>query len=65
VIEFESNNVSRHANIEALKRSLASASEPTLKDRLQVTIERLIKLYANDKPIKQDDGDMKKRKPHV
>jgi hypothetical protein len=53
------------ANVEALKRSLESASEPSLKDRLQVTIDQLIRLYARtDKPY-HDKSELKKRKPHV
>lgn len=56
------NEMSRAANIKSLKRSLANASETTLKDKLQRTIENLIGRYRNDKPTEQDNTELKRKK---
>jgi hypothetical protein len=50
------------APIRALRRSLAGAKDPALRDRLSVIIANLERLYGVGKPTEQDRGDLRRRR---
>ena len=50
--------------VKALRRSLRSAQEPALRDRLREALARVERLYGVAKPVEQDRqdmGDMRRR----
>ena len=48
--------------LKALRRSLAGATEVSLRERIQEAIRGLERLYGiSSGPTRQDDGDMKRR----
>jgi hypothetical protein len=50
------------APIRSLRRSLAGAKEPALRERLSNTIAHLERLYGLEKPTEQDQGDLRRRR---
>jgi hypothetical protein len=50
------------SSIKALRASLRTAAEPGLRDRLQNALARVERLYGLRKPVKQDMGDMRRRR---
>ena len=51
------------AAIRALKASLRGARESALRDRLEIALQGLYRLYGlPPHPTLQDDGDMRRRK---
>lgn len=50
------------APIRALRRSLAGATDPVLRERLSRVIAGLERLYGVGKPTAQDQGDLRRRR---
>ncbi len=50
------------APTKALRASLRTAREPRLRDRLSDALARCEALYGLRKPVKQDMGDMRRRR---